>query len=157
MRPPIFADHSRMPHDNNGAGTTSTSPDERNTFAIGELAEEFKITTRSIRFYEARGLLSPSRSGIARCFTRRDRARLNLILRGKNLGFTLEDIGQYLALYDEDPSQIAQTTLLLEKVERHIADLEQKRIDLDRSLAELTDIRARCQTFLSASPRSDAS
>lgn len=114
------------------------------TFGIGELAEEFSITTRAIRFYESRGLLSPARSGIARRYTRRDRARLLLILRGKNLGFTLEDIAEYLALYDADPGQVAQTRLLLEKVETSIAQLERKRSDLERALRDLADIRAKC-------------
>jgi len=132
------------------AGLPASGSDERTVFAIGELAEEFAITTRAIRFYEARGLLAPARSGTARSYSRRDRARLMLILRGKNLGFTLEDIGEYLALYDEDPSQMTQTSLLLDKVERHIADLQQKRVDLDRALGELKDIRLRCETFLTA-------
>ncbi len=130
------------------AGLPATGSDERAVFTIGELAEEFAITTRAIRFYEARGLLAPARKGSARSYSRRDRARLMLILRGKNLGFTLEDIGEYVAWYDEDPSQMAQTTLLLDKVERHIADLLQKRADLDRALDELKDIQVRCETFL---------
>ncbi|MEZ5843476.1 MAG: MerR family DNA-binding transcriptional regulator [Hyphomicrobiaceae bacterium] len=128
--------------------TPATDLGAASTFSIGALAEEFHITTRAIRFYEARGLLSPARAGNARTYSRRDRARLMLILRGKNLGFTLEDIGEYLALYDEDPNQQAQTKLLLEKVERHITDLQQKRVDLERALGELKDIQSRCQDFL---------
>ncbi len=115
---------------------------------IGDLADEFDITTRAIRFYEARGLLSPVRRGANRSFTRRDRARLRLILRGKNLGFTLEDIAEYLALYDADPTQLTQTRLLLDKIEGHIADLVAKRADLDRTLADLKEIRAQCKRHL---------
>lgn len=126
----------------------ATDADGQLVCSIGDLAQEFALTTRAIRFYESRGLLTPARVGTTRVYSRRDRARLMLILRGKNLGFTLEDIGEYLALYDQDPNQVAQTGLLLEKVERHIADLQQKRVDLDRALAELKDIRVRCQTFL---------
>lgn len=122
--------------------------DRERTYAIGELAEEFAITTRAIRFYESRGLLSPSRRGVVRRYSRRDRARLVLILRGKNLGFSLEDIAEYLALYDADPGQEAQTRLLLEKVEAAIGDLECKRADIDRALVELTDIQARCRAHL---------
>lgn len=122
--------------------------DAGRTFTIGELAEEFSITTRAIRFYEARGLLRPQRAGTNRIYSRRDRGRLILILRGKNLGFTLEDIAEYLALYDLDPTQRAQTELLLAKVEAAIADLNRKKADLARSLADLKEIRAKCADFL---------
>jgi DNA-binding transcriptional MerR regulator len=117
-------------------------------FAIGELAEEFDITTRTIRFYEARGLLVPARFRSNRAYSRRDRARLKLILRGKNLGFSLEDIAEYLSLYDSDPGQVTQTKLLLDKIEAHITDLNSKRADIERTLTELKDIRAQCQGHL---------
>jgi DNA-binding transcriptional MerR regulator len=117
-------------------------------YSIGELAHEFRITTRAIRFYEARGLLAPRRVGANRRYSWRDRARLILILRGKNLGFSLEDIAEFLALYDADPARVKQTALLLEKVEGRIADLQQKRADLDRTLRDLKDIRARCLAHL---------
>jgi DNA-binding transcriptional MerR regulator len=124
--------------------------EEEVAFTIGDLAAEFGITTRTIRFYEARGLLSPLRRGTNRSYSRRDRARLRLILRGKNLGFTLQDIGDYLSLYDSDPTQITQTKLLLERVEAHIADLNRKRSDLDRTLDDLKDIRNQCKRHLTA-------
>ena len=87
-------------------------------YTIGELAGEFDVTTRTIRFYESKGLISPARRGVARAYSRRDRARLKLILRGKNLGFSLEEIAEYLKLYDADPAQMAQTQMLLSGVER---------------------------------------
>jgi DNA-binding transcriptional MerR regulator len=118
-------------------------------YTIGELAAAHGITTRAIRFYEARGLISPARKGIARAYGRRDRARLLLIMRGKNLGFSLEDIMEFLSLYDADPSQMAQTRLLLQKVETHISSLETKRKDLERTLRDLKDIRALCVGHLS--------
>jgi DNA-binding transcriptional MerR regulator len=121
---------------------------EEHYFAIGELADEFNITTRTIRFYEARGLLVPARFRSNRAYSRRDRARLKLILRGKNLGFSLEDIAEYLSLYDSDPGQVTQTKLLLGKIEAHIADLNSKRNDIDRTLTELKEIRAQCQGHL---------
>ncbi|MEQ1615876.1 MAG: MerR family DNA-binding transcriptional regulator [Hyphomicrobiaceae bacterium] len=121
---------------------------EEVALTIGDLAAEFAITTRTIRFYEARGLLSPLRRGTNRSYSRRDRARLRLILRGKNLGFTLEDISDYLSLYDSDPTQVTQTKLLLARVEAHIADLNRKRADLDRTLEDLKDIRAQCRRHL---------
>lgn len=119
-------------------------------YSIGDLSAEFGITTRAIRFYEARGLISPERRGVNRIYSRRDRARLILILRGKNLGFTLEDVADYLALYDSDPGQLAQTKLLLDKVGRSIDDLNRKRGDLDRTLKDLKEIKVRCVEHLRA-------
>lgn len=128
----------------------AAAPDDEAGTTIGDLAAEFGITTRTIRFYESRGLILPERRGSNRTYSRRDRARLRLILRGKNLGFSLEDIGDYLSLYDSDPAQITQTRLLLERVEGHIADLNAKRADLDRTLDDLKEIRAQCKRHLSA-------
>lgn len=130
-------------------GADDAEADSTRRYSIGDLAGEFAITTRAIRFYEARGLLTPARKGANRYYDRRDRARLMLILRGKNLGFSLEDIGEYLALYDADPTQLTQTRHLLEKVEAAIGDLQTKRADIDRSLRELKDIRASCLAHLS--------
>ncbi|HVZ06261.1 MerR family DNA-binding transcriptional regulator [Hyphomicrobium sp.] len=118
------------------------------THSISALAKEFGITTRTIRFYESRGLISPQRIGTARRYSKRDRARLMLILRGRNLGFSIEDVSQYLALYDADPGQLAQTRLLLDKVRTAINELQMKRRDIERSLADLSDIRARCEAHL---------
>jgi DNA-binding transcriptional MerR regulator len=117
-------------------------------YTIGELAEECGLTTRAIRFYESKGLIAPARRGVARCYGRRDRARLQLILRGKNLGFSLEEIARYLKLYDADPAQIAQTQMMLSGVEAAIDDLNTKRADLDRTLRELKDIRNQCVEHL---------
>lgn len=117
-------------------------------YTIGELAGELDVTTRAIRFYEAKGLIAPARRGVARSYTRRDRARLKLILRGKNLGFSLEEIAEYLGLYDADPAQIAQTQMLLGRVEQAIEELLAKRTDLDRTLKELKDIRTQCVEHL---------
>ena len=118
------------------------------TFTISELSKEFGITTRTIRFYESRGLITPERIGTSRRYSKRDRARLILILRGRNLGFTVEDAGEYLALYDSDPGQVAQTKLLLDKVQAAITNLKTKRDDIDKALADLDDIRAKCEGHL---------
>mgnify|MGYP000887880559 CR=1 FL=1 len=130
--------------DSAAAGQSDTSEH----YTIGELADAFSITTRTIRFYETRGLIAPKRQGANRTYSRRDKARLTLILRGKNLGFSLEDIAEYLALYDADPVQEAQTRLLLDKVEAAIADLNAKRADLDRTLRDLKEIRSKCVEHL---------
>jgi DNA-binding transcriptional MerR regulator len=129
-------------------GAASVAPEADRLYTIGELASEFKVTTRTIRFYESKGLIAPARRGVARAYSRRDRARLKLILRGKNLGFSLEAIAEYLKLYDADPAQIAQTQMLLARAEQAIEDLQAKRADLDRTLKELKDIRAQCVEHL---------
>jgi DNA-binding transcriptional MerR regulator len=114
--------------------------DSRDLYAIADLAREFGISTRAIRFYESKGLLSPERVGGTRVFRRRDRARLMLILRGKRLGFSLRDISEYLSLYDPQ-SQAAQVKLLIEMVDSRISMLQRQLADLHTTLAELTEIR----------------
>ncbi len=116
-----------------------TPAESRDLFAIADLAKEFGISTRAIRFYETKGLLSPERVGATRIFRRRDRARLILILRGKRLGFSLRDISDYLSLYDADRSQ--QVNLLLDKVDERLASLERQRDDLETTISELREIR----------------
>ena len=132
-----------MPVKAKGVGETPDSPDgdEEPLYSIGDLASEFAISTRAIRFYEIKGLLAPKRAGTTRVYSRRDRARLILILRGKRLGFSLEEVAEYLNLYDSDPHQFAQTRLLLQKVEAAVADLELKQQDIEKTLGELRDIR----------------
>ena len=114
--------------------------ENRDLFAIADLAQEFGISTRAIRFYEAKGLLHPERVGGTRVFRRRDRARLILILRGKRLGFSLRDISDYLSLYDAH-SQTAQVNLLVQKVDERLQLLEQQLGDLQTTIAELREIR----------------
>jgi len=115
-------------------------PEQRDLFAIADLAAEFGISTRAIRFYEAKGLIAPERVGATRVFRRRDRARLILILRGKRLGFSLRDISEYLSLYDTH-SQTAQTRLLIGKVDQRLALLEAQKADLETTITELREIR----------------
>jgi DNA-binding transcriptional MerR regulator len=112
----------------------------RDLFAIADLAGEFGISTRAIRFYEAKGLLRPERVGGTRVFRRRDRARLILILRGKRLGFSLRDISDYLSLYDAH-SQTAQVKLLIQKVDERLMLLEAQLGDLQTTISELREIR----------------
>ncbi len=130
--------------------TPAAATHQEASYSISVLAKEFGITTRTIRFYESRGLISPERVGTTRRYSKRDRARLMLILRGRNLGFTVEDVSEYLSLYDSDPGQLTQTRHLLDKVVAAIGDLETKRQDIERSLADLSEIRARCETHLKA-------
>ncbi len=117
-------------------------------FSIGDLAQEFCITTRAIRFYEDKGLISPGRVSGVRAYDRRDRARLILILRGKRLGFSLEDIAEYLSLYDTDPSHVTQLKHLEKQVDEAIARLEQQRADIELTIDELQEIREKTITAL---------
>jgi len=115
--------------------------ENRDLFAIADLAREFGISTRAIRFYETKGLLTPERVGSTRVFRRRDRARLILILRGKRLGFSLRDISDYLSLYDADRTQRAQVSLLVDMVNERMRMLEVQLGDLQTTLGELREIK----------------
>ena len=109
-------------------------------FSVTELANEFDITPRAIRFYETKGLLSPQRAGSTRVYTYKDRARLMIILRGKRMGFSLSGIKEYLDLYDADPTQEKQMKALLGAVRGRMEELEEQRKDLETTLDELKDV-----------------
>jgi DNA-binding transcriptional MerR regulator len=115
--------------------------ESRDLFAIADLAREFGISTRAIRFYESKGLLAPERVGSTRVFRRRDRARLILILRGKRLGFSLRDVSEYLSLYDADRTHRTQVNRLVELVDKRVALLERQLGDLRTTIAELGELR----------------
>lgn len=106
-------------------------------YSITDLSKDLGITPRTIRFYEAKGLVSPKRAGNTRVYTHRDRARMILILRGKQLGFTLSDIKEFLDLYEVDRTQAVQIRLLATRVRQRIDQLEDQRRALELSLAEL--------------------
>lgn len=109
----------------------------QDTYTIRRLTKEFGITSRAIRFYEVKGLLSPTRRGITRIFSKRDRARLKLILRGKQVGFPLNEIKQMLDLYDQDGGDVAQRKVALAKSRRQLTLLHQQRAELDDAIVEL--------------------
>ncbi len=115
------------------------SPDDtKDLMTIREMCEAFDVTPRTLRFYEAKELLFPVRVGTKRLFTRRDRARLKLILRGKRFGFSLEDIRQTLDLYGRDGSDAAQRRRAFELAQERLAAMEAQRAELDVAIAELT-------------------
>jgi DNA-binding transcriptional MerR regulator len=120
------------------------------TWSIGELADQFQTTLRTIRHYEELGLISPSRNGQQRVYAGRDRVRLQLILRGKRLGFTLDEIAHIINLYDDPPGEAGQLEFLLAEIRRRRSDLVQRRADLDAVLAELDELEHRCRTDLEA-------
>lgn len=128
---------------------------KQDLFAIADLAREFGISTRAIRFYESKGLLSPDRVGATRVFRRRDRARLILILRGKRLGFSLRDISEYLSLYDVDETRTAQVRLLIDKVDERLELLHSQLKDLETTITELTQIRDLADERLQNAPTGD--
>lgn len=128
---------------------------KQDLFAIADLAREFGISTRAIRFYESKGLLSPDRVGSTRVFRRRDRARLILILRGKRLGFSLRDISEYLSLYDADETRTAQVRLLIDKVDERLELLRGQLKDLETTITELTQIRDLADERLRKAPLGD--
>lgn len=117
-------------------------------FSVSQLARQLGVTARTIRFYEDKGLLAPSRAGTTRVYTVRDRARLMLILRGKRLGFSLREIKEYLDLYDLDPTHLVQVRQLLAGVRKRIAKLHDQRAALEQSLAELADIERQAEAAL---------
>jgi DNA-binding transcriptional MerR regulator len=104
---------------------------------IREMCEEFDVTARTLRFYEAKELLFPQRIGQKRLYGKRDRARLKLILRGKRFGFSLEEIRQLLDLYYMDDSQATQLRETYVLAERHLKDMQAQRAELDEAIAEL--------------------
>jgi DNA-binding transcriptional MerR regulator len=130
------------------AVTDVTQPSNARTWTIADLAEEYDVTHRTIRHYEDRGLLSPERRGTVRVFHNRDRVRLALILRGRRLGFSLDEIATIVDMYDDQPGEAGQLQYLLEQIEVRRADLEQRRRDLEQTLAELAEVEARCREDL---------
>lgn len=118
------------------------------TYSISELAKEFDITTRSIRFYEDQGLLSPERKGQTRIYSKRDRVRLKLILRGKRLGFSLAETGTLFELYDADTSSAKQLSTMLELVEEKKERLHQQMEDIKVVLMELSTAENICRETL---------
>ncbi len=126
------------------------------TFSISDLAREFGITPRTIRFYEDRGLLSPRREGRTRVFTRRDRTRLKLALRGKRLGFSLAEIGYLIGMYDTARDKNTQLTEFLNGLSQRKAALMQQREDIEAVLQEVSDFELQCQELLSAQEAREA-
>ncbi|TDH58643.1 MerR family DNA-binding transcriptional regulator [Dankookia rubra] len=124
-------------------------------FTVNQLAEEFGVTPRAIRFYEVKGLIAPRRAGTTRVFDRRDRARLLLVLRGKRLGFSLAEIREFLDLYDADHTQHSQINLLLARVRQRIAELEQQRRDLDQTLGELRLVESEAAAAMAGRPAAE--
>ncbi|MGQ0546432.1 MAG: MerR family transcriptional regulator [Betaproteobacteria bacterium] len=117
-------------------------------FSIGELAQEFDVTPRAIRFYEDQGLLAPRRDGQRRIYTARDRTRLKLTLRGKRLGLTLSEVRELIDMYEPGRDERPQLARFLSVLESHKASLVQQRADLEAQLAELEAFEKRVRKQL---------
>ncbi|MBK7357195.1 MerR family DNA-binding transcriptional regulator [Propionivibrio sp.] len=127
------------------------------SFSISDLAREFGITPRTIRFYEDQRLISPQREGRTRVFSRRDRTRLKLALRGKRLGFSLAEIGYLINMYDSARDKNTQLTELLNGLAQRKAALVQQREDIEAVLQEINAVEQQCHELLSARAAQDVS
>jgi DNA-binding transcriptional MerR regulator len=114
------------------------------SFSIAELAAEFGVTNRTVRFYEDEGLISPERAGTRRIYSQRDRTRLRLIMRGKRLGFSIQEIREILDLYDMEAGEVGQLSHFIEKIAERRKHLEQQRKDIAAILDELKRIEEGC-------------
>ncbi len=123
------------------------------TFTIAELADEFDVTPRAIRFYEDVGLLEPARAGRNRVYSQRDRTRLKLTLRGKRLGLSLQEIKQLVDMYDSPADNAAQLNAFLIVLAEHRRLLAQQLEDIEVTLAEISQHEARCRELLAGKIR----
>ena len=126
------------------------------TYSIGDLAKEFDITTRSIRFYEDQGLLKPTRKGQTRIYKQRDRVRLRLILRGKRLGFSLAETGRIFELYDHDRTSATQLKIMMSIIAEKKEHLTQQLDDIKIVLLELDSLETSCKETLAAIDKQSA-
>lgn len=132
------------------AGHISAADGVETVYRIGELAAEFDVTLRALRFYEDKKLLQPRRVGSTRFYSRRDRARLALILMGKRMGFSLQDIAELLALYDPSDGNRRQLRLAAEKGSEQLERLHRERAEIDAAIGELQTAMSDIERQLSA-------
>jgi DNA-binding transcriptional MerR regulator len=127
----------------------ASATEETRTWTVRALADELGVTTRTLRFYEAEGLISPQRRGTARVYNQRDRARLRLILRGKRFGMTLGECREIVDMYDgAASSERRQLETLLGRLDEIAADLRERQADLQRTLGEVGDVAGQCRARL---------
>jgi len=118
------------------------------TYSITELSRDFDITPRTIRYYEGQGLLFPERAGLQRIYTKRDRTRLKLALRGKRLGLSLAEIKDLIDMYDTASDESSQLTKFLTVLTKRKASLEQQREDVEAVLSEINGFEEQCRRML---------
>ena len=118
------------------------------TWTITELAQEFGVTTRTIRFYEDKGLIAPERLKQRRIYHPRDRVRLQLVMRGKRLGFSLDEIQEMIDLYDADPTESAQLKMFIVKLRERRKLLQRQRNDINKVISEIREREQQCEKLL---------
>ena len=118
------------------------------THTISELAKEFGVTTRTIRFYEEKGLVTPLREGQKRLYTNADRVRIKLILRGKRIGMTLQECVEFIDMYDPEHNNTEQLHSLIDNVKDRREQLLQQKRDIDEMLAGLDEVQGLCEASL---------
>jgi DNA-binding transcriptional MerR regulator len=119
------------------------------TWTVGELADELGVTTRTLRFYEAEGLITPERAGGNRVYGPRDRARMRLILRGRRFGMTVAECREIVDMYDgAESSELRQLTTLLARLDEIAEGLRRRQADIRRTLSEVTDVAEQCRSRL---------
>ena len=123
-------------------------PEQDQTWTIRDLAAAYDVTLRTIRHYEALGLLAPERRGTTRVFHQRDRIRLELVLRGRRLGFSLDEIARIVNMYDDQPGEAGQLEYLLDQIRVRREELARMRADIDQTEADLDAVEARCREDL---------
>ena len=121
---------------------------EKDRYSITDLAEQFQVTSRTIRFYEDKGLITPSREGLTRIYSRSDRARLKLILRGRRLGFSLQDIKKMIDLYDPTAESTEQLNYTLNKCKEQLDKLMDQQKDINEAITELEDSISDLEDYL---------
>lgn len=120
----------------------------KRTYSISELAKEFGVTTRTIRFYEEKGYLAPEREGTRRIYSQADRTRLRLILRGKRLGLSLDETAEMIQMYGTPQGNRKQLEIFVSRIEEKRAELERKRKDLEVMLSDLRSVEEKCHVAL---------
>jgi DNA-binding transcriptional MerR regulator len=145
---PARSNHRASQHVTAASAARADAPEAAARFTISDLAREFALTTRAIRFYEDEGLLAPLRQGRARIYTERERVRVKLILRGKRLGLSLSEIRELFDLYAATKSERAQLVKFLQMLRDRRAMLQQQREDIDAVLAEIATLERDCRRRL---------
>ncbi len=127
----------------------SAATEDTDRWTVGELAAELGVTTRTLRFYEAEGLITPARTGTSRVYDHRDRARMRLILRGKRFGMSLAEISEIVGMYDgAASSERLQLQTLLDRLGEITLDLQARKADLERTMTEVNEVAEQCRTRL---------